>query len=200
MELAKNLMMILLTGILAENFILSKFYGICPFLGVSKTTSGAVGMGFAVTFVMVGASAVTYPIYHAVLVPLNITYLNTICFILIIATFVQLVEMVLKKYIPPLYKSLGVYLPLITTNCAVLGVTILNVDNEYNFIESITNAFAGGIGFLLVMVIFSGVRGRIEKCNVPKALEGTPITLIAASITSLSFVGFGGLADGIFGG
>lgn len=200
MEIAKNLMIILLTGILTENFILAKFYGICPFLGVSKTPSGAVGMGLAVTFVMVGASAVTYPIYYGILEPLNITYLNTIAFILIIASFVQVVEMVLKKYIPPLYKSLGVYLPLITTNCAVLGVTILNIDNEYNFIESITNALAGGLGFLIVMVIFSGVRGRIEKCNVPKALEGTPVTLIAASITSLSFVGFGGIVDGIFGG
>ncbi len=200
MEIAKNLMIILLTGILTENFILAKFYGICPFLGVSKTSSGAVGMGLAVTFVMVGASAVTYPIYYGILEPLNITYLNTIAFILIIASFVQVVEMVLKKYIPPLYKSLGVYLPLITTNCAVLGVTILNIDNEYNFLESITNALAGGLGFLIVMVIFSGVRGRIEKCNVPKALEGTPVTLIAASITSLSFVGFGGIVDGIFGG
>lgn len=199
MEIAKNLMIILLTGILTENFILCKFYGICPFLGVSKTSSGAIGMGLAVTFVMVGASAVTYPIYYGILVPLGITYLNTICFILIIASFVQVVEMVLKKYIPPLYKSLGVYLPLITTNCAVLGVTILNIDNEYNFLESITNALAGGLGFLIVMVIFSGVRGRIEKCNVPKALRGTPITLIAASITSLSFVGFGGIVDGIFG-
>ncbi len=199
MEIAKDLMIILLTGILTENFILSKFMGICPFLGVSKTSSGAIGMGLAVTFVMVGASAVTYPIYHCVLVPLNITYLNTICFILIIAAFVQVVEMVLKKYIPPLYKSLGVYLPLITTNCAVLGVTILNIDNEYGFIESITNALAGGLGFLIVMIIFSGVRGRIEKCNVPKALEGTPITLVAASITSLSFLGFGGIVEGIFG-
>lgn len=199
MELAKNLMMILLTGILTENFILCKFFGICPFLGVSKTTSGAVGMGVAVTFVMIGATAVTFPIYHGILVPLNITYLNTICFILVIASFVQIVEMVLKKYIPPLYRSLGVYLPLITTNCAVLGVTVLNIDYEYTFLESIVNALAGGLGFLLVMVIFSGIRGRIEKCNVPKALAGTPVTLIAASITSLSFVGFGGIVDGIFG-
>lgn len=199
MELAKNLMMILLTGILTENFILCKFFGICPFLGVSKTTSGAVGMGVAVTFVMIGATAVTFPIYHGILVPLNITYLNTICFILVIASFVQIVEMVLKKYIPPLYRSLGVYLPLITTNCAVLGVTVLNIDYEYTFVESIVNALAGGLGFLLVMVIFSGIRGRIEKCNVPKALAGTPVTLIAASITSLSFVGFGGIVEGIFG-
>lgn len=130
---------------------------------------------------------------------MGISYLNTVCFILIIAAFVQIVEMVLKKYVPPLYKSLGVYLPLITTNCAVLGVTILNIDNGYNFLEAIVNALAGGVGFLLVMVIFSGVRERIERCNVPKALEGTPITLIAASITSLSFVGFGGIVEGIFG-
>lgn len=199
MELARNLMMILLTGILTENFILCKFFGICPFLGVSKTTSGAVGMGIAVTFVMIGATAVTFPIYHGILVPLKITYLNTICFILVIASFVQIVEMVLKKYIPPLYRSLGVYLPLITTNCAVLGVTVLNIDYEYTFVESIVNALAGGLGFLLVMVIFSGIRGRIEKCNVPKVLAGTPVTLIAASITSLSFVGFGGIVEGIFG-
>lgn len=199
MEIVGKLMVILLTGILTENFILAKFYGICPFLGVSKTTSGAVGMGLAVTFVMVAASAVTYPIYHGVLEPMGISYLNTVCFILIIAAFVQIVEMVLKKYVPPLYKSLGVYLPLITTNCAVLGVTILNIDNGYNFLEAIVNALAGGLGFLLVMVIFSGVRERIERCNVPKALEGTPITLIAASITSLSFVGFGGIVEGIFG-
>lgn len=200
MELVKNLMIILFTGILTENFILTRFYGICPFLGVSKTTNGAVGMGLAVTFVMIGAGAVTYPIYHFVLVPLHIEYMKTISFILIIAALVQIVEMVLKKYLPPLYKSLGVYLPLITTNCAVLGVTILNIDNGYNFIESIFSALAGGVGFLLVMVIFSGVRERISRCNVPKALEGTPITLIAASITSLSFVGFGGIVDGIFGG
>ncbi len=200
MELVKNLMIILFTGILTENFILNKFYGICPFLGVSKTTNGAVGMGLAVTFVMIGASAVTYPIYHYVLVPLGTEYLKTIAFILIIAAFVQIVEMVLKKYVKALYRSLGVYLPLITTNCAVLGVTILNIDNEYGFLESIVSALAGGVGFLLVMVIFSGVRERISRCNVPKALEGTPITLIAASITSLSFVGFGGIVDGIFGG
>lgn len=199
MEIAKNLMMILLTGVLTENFILCKFFGICPFLGVSKTTSGAVGMGIAVTFVMIGATAVTFPIYHGILDPLNITYLNTICFILVIASFVQIVEMVLKKYIPPLYRALGVYLPLITTNCAVLGVTVLNIDYEYTFVESIVNALAGGLGFLLVMVIFSGIRGRIEKCNVPKALAGMPVTLIAASITSLSFVGFGGIVEGIFG-
>ena len=200
MELVRNLMVILFSGILTENFILNKFYGICPFLGVSGKTDGAAGMGVAVTLVMVGSSAVTYPIYHFVLAPLGIEYLKTVCFILIIAAFVQTVEMIMKKYAPALYKTLGVYLPLITTNCAVLGVTILNIDNELGFIESITNALAGGIGFLLVMVVFSGVRERISRCNVPKALEGTPITLIAASVTSLSFVGFSGIVEGIFGG
>ncbi len=200
MELAKSMMIILLTGILTDNFVLSKFLGICPFLGVSKTTSGSLGMGCAVTVVMVLATAVTWPLYYLFLEPMGLTYLNTILFILIIALFVQLIEMMLKKYIPALYKSLGVYLPLITTNCAVLGVTLLNLDNGYNFLESIVCALGGGIGFLIAMLIFSGVRGRLEKCNVPKAFQGVPITLVAASIVSLSFVGFGGLVDGIFGG
>lgn len=199
MELAKSMMIILLTGILTDNFVLSKFMGICPFLGVSKTTSGSLGMGCAVTAVMVIATAVTWPLYYFFLVPLGLTYLNTILFIMIIAVLVQLIEMVLKKYIPALYKSLGVYLPLITTNCAVLGVTLLNLDNGYNFLESIVCALGGGLGFMIAMLIFSGVRGRLERCNVPKAFTGMPITLVAASIVSLSFVGFGGLVDGIFG-
>ncbi len=199
MELAKSMMMILLTGILTDNFVLSKFLGICPFLGVSKTTSGSLGMGCAVTAVMVLATAVTYPLYYLFLIPMGLEYLNTILFILIIAMLVQLIEMVLKKYIPALYKSLGVYLPLITTNCAVLGVTLLNLEG-YNFLESIVNALGAGLGFMIAMLIFSGVRGRLERCNVPKAFAGMPITLVAASIVSLSFVGFGGLVDGIFGG
>ncbi|MCH5205021.1 MAG: RnfABCDGE type electron transport complex subunit A [Oscillospiraceae bacterium] len=199
MEIAKSMMIILLTGILTDNFVLSKFLGICPFLGVSKTTSGSLGMGAAVTAVMILATAVTYPLYHLFLVPMGLTYLNTILFILIIALFVQLIEMVLRKYIPALYKSLGVYLPLITTNCAVLGVTLLNIDEGYNFLESIINSLGAGIGFLVAMIIFSGVRGRLERCPVPKAFSGMPITLVAASIVSLSFVGFGGLVDGIFG-
>lgn len=193
------MMIILFTGILTDNFVLSKFLGICPFLGVSKTTSGSLGMGCAVTAVMVLATAVTYPLYHLFLVPMGLTYLNTILFILIIALFVQLIEMVLKKYIPALYKTLGVYLPLITTNCAVLGVTLLNIENNYNFGEAIVCALGGGLGFMVAMLIFSGVRGRLERCPVPKAFSGMPITLVAASIVSLSFVGFGGLVDGIFG-
>lgn len=200
MELARSMMIILLTGILTDNFVLSKFMGICPFLGVSKNPSGSLGMGLAVTFVMAGATAVTYPLYQAFLVPLHLEYLNTILFILIIALFVQLLEMFLKKYVPALYKSLGVYLPLITTNCAVLGVTLLNIENNYSFGEAIVNAIGGGLGFMLAMLIFSGVRGRLERCNVPKAFSGMPITLVAASIVSLSFLGFGGIVDGIFGG
>ncbi len=200
MELARSMMIILLTGILTDNFVLSKFLGICPFLGVSKTTSGSLGMGCAVTVVMVGASIVTYPLYNLFLVPMGLKYLNTILFILIIALFVQLIEMFLKKKIPALYKSLGVYLPLITTNCAVLGVTLLNIESDYSFLESIVNALGGGLGFMLAMLIFSGVRGKLERCNVPKAFSGMPITLVAASIVSLSFLGFGGIVDGIFGG
>lgn len=200
MNIGVSIMTILLTGILMDNFVLSKFLGICPFLGVSKTSSGSMGMGVAVTAVMVVASAVTWPLYHFFLEPMGLTYLNTILFILIIAMLVQMIEMVLKKYIPALYKSLGVYLPLITTNCAVLGVTLLNLDNNYNFFESIINALGAGIGFLIAMLIFSGVRGRLERCNVPKAFSGMPITLVAASIVSLSFSGFGGLVDGMFGG
>ena len=199
MELAKSMMMILLTGILTDNFVLSKFLGICPFLGVSKTSSGSLGMGCAVTAVMILATAVTYPLYYLFLVPMGLEYLNTILFILIIAMLVQLIEMVLKKYIPALYKSLGVYLPLITTNCAVLGVTLLNLEG-YSFLESLVNSLGAGLGFMIAMLIFSGVRGRLERCNVPKAFAGMPITLVAASIVSLSFVGFGGLVDGLFGG
>ena len=159
-----------------------------------------VGMGCAVTAVMVCASAVTYPLYHSFLVPMGLEYLNTILFILLIAVFVQLIEMFLKKFVPALYKSLGVYLPLITTNCAVLGVTLLNIDEGYTFLESIVNALGAGLGFMMAMLIFSGVRARLERCNVPETFRGMPITLVAASIVSLSFLGFGGLVDGIFGG
>ena len=200
MSIGAAIMATLITGILTDNFVLSKFLGICPFLGVSKTTSGSLGMGAAVTAVMVLATAVTWPLYTFFLVPMKLTYLNTILFILVIALLVQLVEMVLRKYVPALYNTLGVYLPLITTNCAVLGVTTLNIDNGYNFGISLVNAVGAGIGFLVAMIIFSGVRGRLERCNVPKAFDGMPVTLVAASIVSLSFVGFGGLVDGLFGG
>jgi electron transport complex protein RnfA len=178
---------------LTDNFVLAKFMGICPFLGVSKKLDSASGMGIAVTFVMICATIVTYPIHHFILVPNNLAYLDTLVFILVIALFVQLVETAMKKLLPPLYKSLGVYLPLITTNCAVLGVTVLNIDNGFTFVQSIGNALGGGLGFLLALVIFSGVRRKMEYADIPETFKGVPATLIAASIVSLSFMGFSGL-------
>lgn len=195
----KIMLSILLTGILTENFILAKFLGICPFLGVSKKLNTAVGMSAAVIFVMLLATAVTYPINAKLLVPNDLEYLQTIVFILVIAALVQLVEIVLKKYIPSLYNALGIYLPLITTNCAVLGVVLINVENNYNFGQSMMRSLGGGLGFMFAMVMFAGVRERLESCDVPKFLQGLPITLIAASLTSVSFLGFSGVVDGIFG-
>lgn len=195
----KIMLSILLTGILTENFILAKFLGICPFLGVSKKLNTAVGMSAAVILVMLLATAVTYPINAKLLVPNDLEYLQTIVFILVIAALVQLVEIVLKKYIPSLYNALGIYLPLITTNCAVLGVVLINVENNYNFGQSMMRSLGGGLGFMLAMVMFAGVRERLESCDVPKFLQGLPITLIAASLTSVSFLGFSGVVDGIFG-
>ncbi|MCI7489103.1 MAG: RnfABCDGE type electron transport complex subunit A [Oscillospiraceae bacterium] len=195
----KIMLSILLTGILTENFILAKFLGICPFLGVSKKLNTAVGMSAAVIFVMLLATAVTYPINAKLLVPNDLEYLQTIVFILVIAALVQLVEIILKKYMPALYNALGIYLPLITTNCAVLGVVLINVENNYNFGQSMMRSLGGGLGFMLAMVMFAGVRERLESCDVPKTLKGLPITLIAASLTSVSFLGFSGIVDGIFG-
>lgn len=197
--MALKLASIFFTMILVDNYVLVKFLGICPFLGVSKKLDSAVGMSLAVTFVMVLATAVTWPIYMGILEPNNLAYLQTIVFILVIAILVQLLENFLKKFIPALYKALGVYLPLITTNCTILGVTILNLDNGYNFIESLVCAAGAGIGFLLAMVLFSGVRRRVEQAITPKCFEGLPITLVAAAITSLSFMGFGGIVQYIFG-
>ena len=193
-----GLISIFLAAILTNNFVLSKFLGICPFLGVSKKLDTAVGMSVAVIFVMVLATAVTWPIQMFILNPNGLAYLQTIVFILIIAALVQFVEIFLKKYIPALYSALGIYLPLITTNCAVLGVTVLNIDEGYNFIESLVNTVGAGVGFMLAMVIFAGVRGRMETSDVPKFLQGLPIVLIAASIVACSFLGFGGLVDGLF--
>lgn len=195
----KIMLSILLTGILTENFILAKFLGICPFLGVSKKLNTAVGMSAAVIFVMLLSTAVTYPINAKLLVPNELEYLQTIVFILVIAALVQLVEIILKKYMPALYNALGIYLPLITTNCAVLGVVLINVENNYNFGQSMMRSLGGGLGFMLAMVMFAGVRERLESCDVPKFLQGLPITLIAASLTSVSFLGFSGVVDGIFG-
>lgn len=194
----KAFLAILLTGILTENFVLAKFLGICPFLGVSKKLSTATGMSAAVIFVMVLSTAVTYPI-NLLLVKNDMAYLQTIVFILVIAALVQLVEIILKKYMPPLYNSLGIYLPLITTNCAVLGVVLLNIDKSYNFAQSVVNSLGAGLGFMLAMVMFAGVRERLESCDIPKTLKGLPITLVAASLVSVSFLGFTGIIDGIFG-
>ena len=195
----KSLVAIFLAAILTENYVLNKFLGICPFLGVSKKLDTAVGMSCAVTVVMVIATAVTWPLYTFLLVPGGLAYLQTIVFILIIAVLVQLVEMVLKKVIPPLYKALGVYLPLITTNCAVLGVTISVIDEGYNFAESMVCAVGAGFGFMLAMVLFAGVRRRLADAKPPKCFEGLPITLVSAAIVSLSFMGFGGVIEHIFG-
>lgn len=198
MELFKNMMFILLTSSIVENVVLAKFLGCCPFLGVSKKLDSAIGMSSAVIFVMLMATAVTWPIYTYLLEPQGLGYLQTIVFILVIAALVQLVEFMMKKYMKPLYRALGVYLPLITTNCAVLGVTLLNLENKYNFGESMINAFGTGLGFMIAMVLFAGVRGKMESGEHPKSFEGIPITLIAASIVSMSFMGFANVANGIF--
>ncbi len=197
--MAVKLASIFFTMILVDNYVLTKFLGICPFLGVSRKLDSAVGMSLAVTFVMVLATAVTWPVHTLILVPNELEYLQTIVFILIIAILVQLLENMLKKYIPTLYRALGVYLPLITTNCTILGVTILNLDEGYNFIESIVCAAGAGVGFLVAMVLFSGVRRHVEDAAPPKCFEGLPITLVSAAMVSLSFMGFGGILDAIFG-
>ncbi|MEA4987629.1 MAG: electron transport complex subunit RsxA [Anaerovorax sp.] len=195
----KEMLIIILGAVLANNFVLVKFLGICPFLGVSKKLDSAFGMSCAVIFVMVLATAATWPIQVLLLEPKGIGYLQTIVFILVIAALVQLVEIILKKYVPALHKSLGVFLPLITTNCAVLGVCVLNIDEGFTFAQSLVNAFGAGLGFLLAMVLFSGVRQRIEFNDYPECFKGVPSVLIAASILSLSFMGFSGVIDGIFG-
>ena len=199
MNMLRMIVTIILAGILTNNYVLSKFLGICPFLGVSKKLDTAMGMSAAVIFVMLLSTAVTYPI-NLFLESKDLAYLQTIVFILVIAALVQLVEIILKKYIPALYSALGIYLPLITTNCAVLGVVILNVDNGYGFAESMFNSVGAGLGFMLAMVMFAGVRERMESCDIPKFMQGLPITLVAASLTSVSFLGFTGLVEGIFPG
>ena len=189
----KAFVVILLSGVFVNNYVLQQFLGICPFLGVSKKLDQATGMSLAVIFVMLLATAVTWPIQHLLLTPNGLNYLQTIVFILVIAALVQLVEITLKRFIPPLYQSLGIYLPLITTNCAVLGVTILSIDSGYDFVQSLVNAVGAGLGFLLAMVMFAGVRERLESADIPHGLKGLPSTLVAASLVSLSFLGFQGL-------
>ncbi|PKM63378.1 MAG: electron transport complex protein RnfA [Firmicutes bacterium HGW-Firmicutes-21] len=194
----KALIAVFIAATLTENYILTKFLGICPFLGVSKKLNTAIGMSLAVIFVMLLATVVTYPVYMLVLLPNELDYLQTILFILVIAALVQLVEIILKKYIPSLYKSLGVYLPLITTNCAVLGVTILVIDKsgaDYGFAHAVVNALGAGFGYLVAMVLFSGIRERLEDSDIPDFFKGMPITLISASFVALSFLGFQGIVD-----
>ncbi len=194
----KVLVIILLGGVLVNNYVLRQFLGICPFLGVSKELKNATGMSVAVIFVMMLATAVTWPIQEYLLNPNGLGYLQTIVFILVIAALVQLVEIILKKYLPSLHLALGVYLPLITTNCAVLGVTIANINAGYGFVESITNALGSGLGFFLAMVIFSGVRSQVDRSEPPKSFEGLPITLVSAAILSLAFFGFNGVIENLF--
>ncbi len=193
----RDLILIIMGGVLFNNYVLQQVLGVCPFLGVSKKLNQATGMGIAVTFVMLMATAATYPIYMFALVPLKLEYLQTIVFILVIASLVQFVEIVLKKFIPALHKSLGVYLPLITTNCAVLGVTINNITKDYSFLESMVSSLGVGLGFLLAMVLFAGVRSRIENCPAPKCFKGIPVTLVAASIVAIAFFGFAGVVENL---
>ena len=188
-----NLFVIMISSMLVSNVVLSQFLGICPFLGVSKKVETAAGMGAAVTFVITIASAITYPIYYFILEPLGIAYLETIAFILIIAALVQFVEMVLKKFMPPLYEALGVYLPLITTNCAVLGVALNNITNGCTFIESVVTGLFTALGFLVAIVILASIRERLEYNNIPESFKGTPIVLVTASLMAIAFCGFAGL-------
>ena len=189
----KEILSIAIIAMLTQNFVLVKFYGICPFLGVSKKTDTALGMGMAVTFVMTIASMLTYLANHFLLEVFDIAYLRTVVFILIIASIVQIVEMFLQKALPSLYSALGIYLPLITTNCAVLGVALLNVQNEYNFINSTIYGFFGGLGFTLAIVLFAGVRERLELSDIPEFLKGFPISLITAGLIAMAFLGFSGM-------
>ena len=198
METFKTLIVILLSSVFVNNYVLSRFLGICPFLGVSKKIDQATGMGVSVTVVMLLATAVTWPIQHFLLDTFGLGYMQTLVFILVIASLVQMVEILLKRFSPALHKGLGVYLPLITTNCAVLGVSINNITDGYNFVESVVSSLGCGLGFLLAMVLFSGIRSRIDESKVPVPFRGLAVTLIAASFISLSFMGFAGIVDALF--
>ncbi len=194
----KEMLMIIMAAVLANNYVLVRFLGICPFLGVSKKMDSAMPMSIAVIFVMVLATAVTWPIQHLLLDPLGIGYMQTVVFILVIAALVQFIEIFLKKSMPSLHKALGVYLPLITTNCAVLGVCVMNIDEGYTFIQALLNSFGSGVGFMLAMFLFAGVRSKIEENDYPAPFKGVASTLVAASIVSLAFMGWSGMVDNIF--
>lgn len=188
-----NLLAIAVGSIFVNNFVLFRFLGLCPFFGVSKKTSSALGMGVAVIFVMTCASAITWPVYTYLLIPFEIEFMRTVTFILVIAAFVQLTEMVIRKYQPSLYKSLGIYLPLITTNCAVLGVALLNLEERYSLIGSVVDGFSAGIGFTLALLLMSGIRERLELADVPKSFKGLPIAFISAALLALAFMAFTGV-------
>lgn len=188
-----QILLLMFTAILVENFIFSKFYGCCPFLGVSDKPDTALGMGLAVTFVMTLSGAVTWAVYHFLLAPLGLEYLKTVAFILVIAALVQFIEMFLKRFIPALYAALGIYLPLITTNCAVLSAALLAIQNDLNFVGAVAFGFASALGFTLAIVVFAGVRGRLEFSEPPRAFRGFPITLIAAGLLAMAFAGFAGV-------
>jgi electron transport complex protein RnfA len=192
-----DILLIMFAAVLVENFIFSRFLGICPFLGVSEKPDTALGMGFAVIFVITMASAVTNLVYNLILVQFELEYLKTIAFILIIAALVQLIEMFLRKYVPALYGALGIYLPLITTNCAVLGSALLNVENGYNFIQSVAFGFSAAVGFTLAILVFAGVRARVAFANPPRSFEGIPIALVTAGLIAMAFSGFSGANLGI---
>ncbi|MDR0325999.1 MAG: RnfABCDGE type electron transport complex subunit A [Oscillospiraceae bacterium] len=195
----KALIVIMMSAVLVNNYVLSQFLGICPFLGASKELKSSVGMGFAVIFVMLLATTATWPIQTYLLERNGLGYLQTVVFILIIAALVQLVEIVLRKYVPTLYTSLGVYLPLMATNCAILGVTIANIQKEHLYLEAVVNALGAGLGFLLAMVIFSGIREHTENADPPPSFKGIPVTLFSAAILSLAFFGFSGVIENMFG-
>ena len=193
MDSVIDILLLMLSAVLVENYIFSKFLGICPFLGVSEKPDTALGMGFAVMFVMTLSSAATWAVYHFILVPFHLEFLETIAFILIIASLVQFIDMFLRKFIPALYEALGIYLPLITTNCAVLGAALLNIQNGYSFVESLAYGFSSAAGFTLAIVIFAGVRIRISFADVPKSFKGIPIAMIAAGLIAMAFSGFSGM-------
>ena len=194
------LIAILMSATIVNNYVLRQFLGVCPFLGVSKEKKSAFGMGLAVTFVMIVATAVTWPVQMLLLNPSNLGFLQTIVFIVTIATLVQIIEIVLRKFFPPLYKSLGIYLPLMTTNCAIFALTITNIKSDFTFIQSIVNAIGAGLGFLLAMMLFSSIREQLDSADPPETFAGLPIILISAAILSLAFFGFDGIIDNLFGG
>jgi electron transport complex protein RnfA len=196
---ATRVIVILMSTVLINNYVLNQFLGVCPYLGVTKQLRNSVGMGFAITFVMVLASAVTWPIKMFVLAPNGLGFLQVIVFVLVIASLVQLVEIALKRYVPSLYKAFGVFLPLMATNCAILAVTLININRNYTFAESIVNAFGAGVGFLIAMVVFSGIREHMENADPPEAFKGLPVMLFAVAILSLSFFGFSGVIENLFG-